>query len=819
MINLEGSVNTAKVFTDNIDETTINQLVDMLNEPIAENMSVRVMPDTHAGKGAVVGTVFKSEGEFTKVSPNVVGVDLGCFTGDTKVALADGRNLTFIELIDEYNMGIENFCYSQNEDGEVEINKIDIPRKIRRDNELVHITLDNGEVIKATLDHIFYDRDNHPIEAKDLYVGLSLYPFYKEKVEDVKDKVRFNKANIHKVEKYHAIYQPNIDVYDLAHILADKYNERNNLVEVGKVYENGRTSFVRHHKDFNKYNNNPNNIRRMGYKAHWKLHSDSVKKTNELGITGFKAAIKKHPNLLSEAGRARAEATWNGLNSEKNRVALSERTKRLNESGVLNSVEQRENARERQLKNNTNNFNSQNKDKEFQLKQKIAKYARIAQYIMSVEDKITEDNWNRLRKDIAINSPKFSTMKAVIDKEGYSINDLLKVKVKDRKNHKVESIEIVNYEDGVDVYCLTNFTNHTFALSAGVFVHNCGIMMKNLGQVDIDLASLDIIAQDVVPTGFNVNNKIEDNLKEEVEGLLGNLVSKDSLGGKRYNRTVLSVGSLGGGNHYIELAESENGDKWLSVHTGSRGLGTFVAKYWQDVAESGRGRSEVSRDEIRELRDRLIQEGRKEDIGNEIVKLRESKTKGMSLSKELSYLEDEELKGYLNDMNLAQQFAVLSRNSILTKIIDEYNIRAEADLKVVDEFDSIHNFIDLEHNILRKGATSAQLGERLVIPLNMRDGSLICVGKGNEDWAYSAPHGAGRAKSRTQAKREVDLEKYKDEMKGIYTSSVNSSTLDEAPEAYKPAEEIKELIKPTVDIVHELKPLWNLKDHTKESEG
>lgn len=345
----------------------------------------------------------------------------------------------------------------------------------------------------------------------------------------------------------------------------------------------------------------------------------------------------------------------------------------------------------------------------------------------------------------------------------------------------------------------------------------CGIMMKNLGQVDIDLALLDTIAQEVVPTGFNVNNKIEDNLREEVEGLLGNLVSKDSLDGKRYNRTVLSVGSLGGGNHYIELAESENGDKWLSVHTGSRGLGTFVAKYWQDIAESGRGRSEVSRDEIKELRDKLIQEGRKEDIGNEIAKLRESKTKGVSLSKELSYLEDEELKGYLNDMHLAQQFAVLSRNSILTKIINEYNIRVGADLKVIDEFDSIHNFIDLEHNILRKGATSAQLGERLVIPLNMRDGSLICVGKGNEDWAYSAPHGAGRTKSRTQAKREVDLEKYKDEMKGIYTSSVNSSTLDEAPEAYKPAEEIKELIKPTVDIVHELKPLWNLKDHTKES--
>lgn len=567
MLELQGKMNKTKVFTENIEETAIGQITQMLNEPIVEGAVIRHMPDVHAGKGAVVGTTFRYTDGINMVCPNVVGVDVGCFTGDTKVALADGRNLSFIELIDEYNMGIENFCYSQNKDGEVEINKIDIPRKIRRDNELVHITLDNGEVIKATLDHIFYDRDNHPIEAKDLYTGLELYTLMK----------------------------PDNDT-----------------------------------------------------------------------------------------------------------------------------------------------------------------------------------------------------------------------------NHKVESVEIVSYEDGVDVYCLTNFTNHTFALSAGVFVHNCGIMMKNLGDADIDLELLDEVAREVVPTGFNVNNKVPKSVEDTIQSKLDDLLSIDNLDGKRRNRIILSAGTLGGGNHYIELAVDENGDKWLSVHTGSRGLGTFVAKHWQDVAEVNWRNTSLSEDEVNSIKKKLIDEGRQQEINSALKKAKEEKTR--AISKDLAYLEGEELEGYLNDMEIAQEFAVLNRMEILRKIVDKYNEVSEGDkLETLDQFDSIHNFIDVNEGILRKGATSAREGERLVIPLNMEAGSLICIGKGNEDWNYSAPHGAGRIMSRSQAKRDINIEDYEQRMKdaGVYTTSVNLSTLDEAPDAYKDPTEIIELIEDTVDISLHLKPIWNLKDSTQ----
>lgn len=344
----------------------------------------------------------------------------------------------------------------------------------------------------------------------------------------------------------------------------------------------------------------------------------------------------------------------------------------------------------------------------------------------------------------------------------------------------------------------------------------CGIFMKNLGNVEIDLVVLDNVANKVVPTGFNVNNKVRNTVRKEVEGLLDNLVAKEHMKKGSKNRMILSAGSLGGGNHYIELAEDGNGDKWLSVHTGSRGLGKFVAEHWQKVAEELRGKSMVTSEEIKALRDKLISEGKKDIIEEELTKLKNEKRSEMSTTKELSFLTGTELDGYLNDMIQAQKFAVISRNEILTKIIEAYNAEMGTKLTVVDEFDSIHNFIDVEEGILRKGATSARKGERLVIPLNMRDGSLICIGKGNSEWNYSAPHGAGRTMSRSKAKENIDLEVYKEQMKDVYTTSVGTSTLDEAPDAYKPAEEIKRLIEPTAEIVHQLKPLWNMKDHSKE---
>lgn len=349
----------------------------------------------------------------------------------------------------------------------------------------------------------------------------------------------------------------------------------------------------------------------------------------------------------------------------------------------------------------------------------------------------------------------------------------------------------------------------------------CGILMKNLGDVEVDRVRLDMAAQSVVPTGFNVNERVDRDVRRELETLLSKCIALNDKGtdnAKKTNRIILSAGSLGGGNHYIELAESETGEKWLSVHTGSRGLGTLVAKYWQTKAEEYCASLEVPKEQRDKLVAELISKGQESRINEELNKLKSSVVRPKS--KELSFLEGELLEGYLNDMVLAQKFASINREQILTKIIKKYSKSKEHEnLEVIDSFDSIHNFIDVETNTLRKGATSAREGERLVIPLNMKAGSLICVGKGNEDWNNSAPHGAGRVMSRSKAKKEVDLEKYKEDMKDVYTTSVNESTLDEAPDVYKKPEEIIENIKDSVDVVHHLRPLWNLKDHTKEKDA
>lgn len=297
----------------------------------------------------------------------------------------------------------------------------------------------------------------------------------------------------------------------------------------------------------------------------------------------------------------------------------------------------------------------------------------------------------------------------------------------------------------------------------------CGIYMMNLGSAPINLERLNRVASQVVPTGFSVLSRQTQENTKLVSELAEKLTFSKDISSKKMIHFINSLGTLGGGNHYLELAEDENGDKWLSVHSGSRNLGGQVAELHQTIAE----------------------QKMYSDVKN----------------KDLAYLADEDLANYLNDMNIAQQYAHYNRKTMLTNILNAL------DLKQIDEFDSIHNFIDLENKILRKGATSAQLGERLVIPLNMRDGSLICVGKGNADWNYSAPHGAGRVLSRSKAKKLLSLDEYQEQMKNVYTTSVTSKTIDEAPLAYKPAQEIIDNITDTVDIIHHLKPLWNMKAH------
>lgn len=291
----------------------------------------------------------------------------------------------------------------------------------------------------------------------------------------------------------------------------------------------------------------------------------------------------------------------------------------------------------------------------------------------------------------------------------------------------------------------------------------CGMETIKLKEKTIDFKKLDKVIHSHVPAGFDIRKK-QHPYAERIN--LNKLFCKNHVD---LDRARKSVGTLGGGNHFIEVNQDEQGSLYLVVHSGSRHLGKQVAEYYQKLAYE---------------------------------KLQK---KSVSIKKQLAYLEGETYHQYLHDMKIVQQYAVYNRQAIVDEILSRMGFAVE------DRFTTIHNYIDLDSMILRKGAISARRGERVLIPINMRDGSLICTGKGNPDWNFSAPHGAGRIMSRRKAKEVISLAEFKQTMEGIYTTTVNKSTLDECALAYKPMEEIINNIQDTVELVSVIKPLYNFK--------
>ena len=269
-----------------------------------------------------------------------------------------------------------------------------------------------------------------------------------------------------------------------------------------------------------------------------------------------------------------------------------------------------------------------------------------------------------------------------------------------------------------------------------------------------------------------------------------------------YDRASKSVGTLGGGNHFIEVDVDDDGRLYLIIHSGSRNLGLQVATYYQKKAYQRLNNS--TQNDLDILAKTLAAKGVKNaEIKREIKK--RATVKVTDVPKHMAYCEGELFYDYLNDIAVTQRYADLNRKAMIEEIINGLG------LSVADSFTTIHNYIDVKNMILRKGAVSAQLGEKLLIPMNMRDGSLICIGKGNEEWNYSAPHGAGRLLSRADAKRTLSLQQFQTEMQGIYTSSVNFATIDESPMAYKPMDVIMENIEPTVSVEKRIRPVYNFK--------
>ena len=323
----------------------------------------------------------------------------------------------------------------------------------------------------------------------------------------------------------------------------------------------------------------------------------------------------------------------------------------------------------------------------------------------------------------------------------------------------------------------------------------CGMEAVRLKETHIEVQQLDKLIYRAIPSGFAI--------REKPHRYIGKLDLTELCCYDRIDhlRAEKSIGTLGGGNHFIEADKGEDGAIWIVIHSGSRHLGVEVAKYYQE--EAYRRLNKSSQKEIDELIARLKAEGKEKSIQSEIKKLANTKT--TNVPKHLAYCEGELFEQYIHDMKIVQEFAMINRQAMMDEIIKGMG------LHITDSFTTIHNYIDTENMILRKGAVSAQAGERLLIPINMRDGSLICTGKGNPDWNFSAPHGAGRLMSRSEAKQSFTVSEYKKQMQGIYTTSVNSGTLDECPMAYKSMEDIVSCIGDTVEINEVIKPIYNFK--------
>lgn len=325
----------------------------------------------------------------------------------------------------------------------------------------------------------------------------------------------------------------------------------------------------------------------------------------------------------------------------------------------------------------------------------------------------------------------------------------------------------------------------------------CGMYTVELGNIEIDCAAVDAVAN-FIPSGRNVWDSRQERFDLTEFRCYRNL--------KQTQRLERSLGTLGGGNHFIEIGAASDGNKYLVVHSGSRNLGTQVAEYYQRLAvdlHSGKA-------EFFEKKEEMIraykEQGRRKELNAALKAMeKEWKTKKPDIPADLCYLYGSYMDDYMHDVELCQKFAKRSREKMAELILERTGMTA------LSAFHTIHNYINTDEMILRKGAIAAHKGQLVLIPLNMRDGSILARGKGNPEWNYSAPHGAGRIMSRTRAKEILDMDEYKESMSGIYTTSINKRTLDEAPMAYKSFDDIIDDIRESVDIIDILKPIYNFK--------
>lgn len=395
-----------------------------------------------------------------------------------------------------------------------------------------------------------------------------------------------------------------------------------------------------------------------------------------------------------------------------------------------------------------------------------------------------------------------------IEQEAINQIDLL-LEQEPFKNCKVRIMPDVHAGAGCVIGFTADLGDKVIPNIVGVDI-GCGMLCVELGKIDIDLEKFDEIVNKYIPAGRNIREqKLMD--FEKINDLYCLRELKET---KKFNR---AIGTLGGGNHFIEIDTDDDNNKYLVIHTGSRNMGKQVADYYQNLAiELCSGKEELYIKKEKIIKD-YKEQGRKAEIQKALKELeKEYENNQPNLPKDLCYLEGKYREQYLHDMKICQEYASINRLSIAKEILMNYfQLTYVPEIKyppiMNDRFETIHNYIAFDDNIVRKGAISAKKGERVLIPINMRDGSIIAIGKGNKNWNESAPHGAGRIMSRNKAKETFNLEDFRESMKDIYSTSVVKETIDEAPFVYKPMKEIIENIKDTVEIEKIIKPIYNFK--------
>ena len=364
------------------------------------------------------------------------------------------------------------------------------------------------------------------------------------------------------------------------------------------------------------------------------------------------------------------------------------------------------------------------------------------------------------------------------------------------EDSKIRIMPDVHAGKGCTIGTTMTITDKVVPNVVGVDI-GCGMYTVNLGKDDVDFEKLDEAAH-FIPSG----REVWEGRQERFD--LTDLHCYREL--KDAKRLARSLGTLGGGNHFIEIDEATDGTKDLIIHSGSRNLGKQVAELYQKLAinlNRGYGEYLKKRDEIISS---YKEQGRRSEIQSALKQLQwQVYESPVSIPEDLCYLEGKYLEDYLHDVDICQVFARRSREKMAEIILERTRMNG------CDAFHTIHNYIDTDEMILRKGAIAAYKGERVLIPINMKDGSILAIGKGNPEWNYSAPHGAGRIMSRTKAKNELNLGEYKKVMEGVYTTSVNGNTLDEAPMAYKSLEDIIDVVRESVDVIDVMRPIYNFK--------